>query len=90
MKTGQEYLLKFKTDEKLFGHENATRNLIKDLINEISELSHTQKHLNTKSIASILMEIDEKWRFICTKEISLNKEGFSILIKNSSGIDLCA
>ena len=88
MKKAKEHLEKFKSDEKSGGHEKATYNLFVALAEEVTELSKIRKSSTNATMISIFKEIDMKWRSICSKEESLNKDGFSFLIKKSLGIEI--
>jgi hypothetical protein len=88
MKKAKEHLEKFKSDEKSSGHEVATYNLVVALMDEVFELSKIRKSSTNATMISIIKEIDIKWRSICSKEKSLNKNGFSFLIKKDFGIEI--
>lgn len=88
MKKAKMHLEKFKSDEKSSGHEEATYNLVVALMKEVAELSKIRKSSTNATMISIIKEIDMKWRSICSKEKSLNKDGFSFLIKKDLGIEI--
>lgn len=76
MKKAIEHYEIFKKNEKDSDHFTATKHLILSLLKEVKEIKEKRNSNSDATMISILKEIDMKWRSICNKESSLEKEGF--------------